>query len=101
MSSLKEAGYAGRIDERKLCMKAAILHQFGDAPRYEDFPAPIPGEGEILVQVKAIALENIDKAVVKGSHYASHQQMPQLPAIVGVSGIGTLDDGRLVGFGGV
>jgi hypothetical protein len=24
-------------------MKAAVLHHFGDIPRYEDFPEPTPG----------------------------------------------------------
>ncbi len=41
-------------------MKAAVLHHFGDIPRYEDLPDPEPqSEEEILVQVKAVALENI------------------------------------------
>ena len=36
-------------------MKAAVLHKFGKAPRYEDFPDPTP-EDEIVIQVKAVAL---------------------------------------------
>ncbi|HUI87985.1 MAG TPA: zinc-binding alcohol dehydrogenase family protein [Anaerolineales bacterium] len=82
-------------------MKAAVLHDFGEQPRYEDFPDPRAGEGEVLVQVKAVALENVDKAMAKGLHYASRQFLPQLPAIIGHSGIGVLADGQLVGFGGV
>lgn len=82
-------------------MKAAVLHQFGETPRYEDFPDPTPGEGEILVQVKAVALENIDRAMAKGTHYGRPQLMPQLPAIISFDGIGTLDDGKLIGFGGM
>src|SRR5262245_31917919 len=82
-------------------MKAAVLHQFGAAPRYEDFPTPTTEQDEILVQVKAIPLENIDKAMANGSHYASRHFLPHLPAVVGLDGIGMLDDGRLVGFGGM
>jgi NADPH2:quinone reductase len=82
-------------------MKAAVLHHFGEAPRYEDFPDPAPERDEVHVQVKAIALENVDKAMAKGSHYASRQFIPNLPAIVGFDGIGMLDDGQLVGFGGM
>jgi len=82
-------------------MKAAVLHTFGEAPRYEDFPDPTPEKDEILVQVKAVALENIDKALAKGTHYASHHFLPKLPAIVGSDGIAMRDDGQLVGFGGV
>ncbi len=82
-------------------MKAAVLHQFGDVPRYEDFPDPIPGADEILIHPKAVALENVDKAMARDSHFASSQFLTQLPAIVGFDGIGALEDGRLVGFGGI
>ena len=82
-------------------MKAAVLHRFGETPRYEDFPDPTPGAEEILLQVKAVALENIDKAVARGTHYASRQFLPELPAIVGTDGIGMWEDGQLVGFGGM
>jgi NADPH:quinone reductase-like Zn-dependent oxidoreductase len=82
-------------------MKAAVLHQFGEAPKYEDFPDPTPGEGQILIHVKAVALENVDKMMAEGSHFASQQFLSTLPAIVGFDGIGMLEDGRLVGFGGV
>ena len=82
-------------------MRAAVLHAFGEAPRYEEFPDPTPTPDEILVQVKAVALENIDKAMAKGTHYASRQFLPTLPAIVGSDGIAMRDDGQLIGFGGL
>lgn len=82
-------------------MKAAVLHQFGDIPRYEDFPDPIPNENEVVIEVKAVAFENVDKAMAAGTHFASRQFLSMLPAIVGFDGIGALPDGRLVGFGGV
>jgi NADPH:quinone reductase-like Zn-dependent oxidoreductase len=82
-------------------MKAAVLHQFGAPPRYEDFPDPTPGADELLLHVKAVSLENADRAMATGQHYASRQMMPQLPAIAGFDGIGALEDGRLVGFGGL
>lgn len=82
-------------------MKAAVLHRFGKAPRYEDFPDPTPEAGETLIQVKAVALENIDRALARGSHFATKQFLPHLPAIVGLDGIGALEDGRLIGFGGM
>ena len=82
-------------------MKAAVLHNFGETPRFEDFPEPPIEQGQLLVHVKAVALENIDKALANGTHFAAQQLIPQLPAIVGVDGIGMLEDGRLVGFGGM
>jgi len=82
-------------------MKAAVLHKFGETPLFEDFPDPTSGEGQILVNVKAVALENVDKMMAEGTHFASQQFLSTLPAIVGFDGIGMLEDGRLVGFGGV
>jgi NADPH:quinone reductase-like Zn-dependent oxidoreductase len=82
-------------------MKAAVLHKFGELPRFENFPDPTPGENELLVHVKAVALENVDKAMAAGSHFASRQFLSALPAIVGFDGIGTLEDGKLIGFGGL
>ena len=82
-------------------MKAAVLHQFGSIPRYEDFPDPVAGADELLVHVKAVAFENVDKAMAEGRHYATQKFFPSLPAVVGFDGIGLLEDGRLVGFGGM
>ena len=28
-------------------MRAAVLHALGKAPRFEEFPEPTPGEGEV------------------------------------------------------
>lgn len=82
-------------------MKAAVLHTFGQPPRYEDFPDPASQGDEVLVQIKAVALENIDRALVQGTHFATRQFLPQLPAIVGSDGIGLVDGNQLVGFGGL
>jgi len=70
-------------------MKAAVLHAFGEAPRFEDFPDPTPEQGEVIVQVQASALNNISKARAGGSHYDSYRQ---LPAVCGVDGVGLLED---------
>jgi NADPH2:quinone reductase len=80
-------------------MKAAVLHKFGKAPRYEEFADPTPGQDEIVIQVKAVALENIDRAMVKGTHFSTRQFLPKLPAIPGSDGVGQTEDGRLIGFG--
>lgn len=80
-------------------MKAAVLHEIGSVPRYEDFPDPVAGEGEVIIEVKAVAVENVDKAIAAGTHYASGQFVTELPAIPAFDGVGTLPDGTLVGFG--
>ena len=80
-------------------MKAAVLHEIGGIPRYEDFPDPVPGDGEVLIDVRAVAVENVDKAVAAGTHYAGKNYLGQLPMIPAFDGIGALPDGTLVGFG--
>ena len=78
-------------------VKAAVLHALGEAPRYEDFPEPQPGEREVLVRVRAASLKNVDKAMASGAHYDSHRE---LPAVCGIDGVAVLDDGTRVFCGG-
>jgi len=80
-------------------MKAAVLHEIGGIPRYEDFPDPVAGDDEVVIDVKAVAVENVDKRIAAGTHYASAQFLAHLPAIPAFDGIGALPDGTLVGFG--
>ncbi|HEY7094016.1 MAG TPA: zinc-binding alcohol dehydrogenase family protein, partial [Ktedonobacterales bacterium] len=82
-------------------MKAAVLHRFGKSPRYEDFADPTPTQDEIVVHVKAVALENIEREMAKGTHFSTRQFLPQLPAIPGSDGIGQTEEGKLIGFGGM
>lgn len=78
-------------------MKAAVLHVLGDPPRFEDFPDPEPGPGEVRVYVRAASLKNVEKAMANGSHYDSHRQLPAIP---GVDGIAVLEDGTRALCGG-
>jgi NADPH:quinone reductase-like Zn-dependent oxidoreductase len=80
-------------------MKAAVLHEVGGVPRYEDFPDPVAGDDEVIIEVKAVAVENVDKRIAAGTHYASREYLARLPAIPAFDGIGALPDGTLVGFG--
>src|SRR5882762_4226405 len=78
-------------------MKAAVLHELGQPPRFEDFADPTAGKDEALIRVLAAPLKMVDRQLASGSHYASTHQ---LPVICGVDGIGTLEDGTRVFFGG-
>jgi NADPH:quinone reductase-like Zn-dependent oxidoreductase len=79
-------------------MKAAVLYQLGQPPRCADFDEPVPVNGEqLLVNIKAAAIKNLDKGRASGVHYASYKQ---LPVVVGVDGVGTLQNGtRVYAFG--
>ncbi len=78
-------------------MDAAVLHTLGAPPRFGDFPEPVAGDGEVIVNVRAASLKPVDKQLASGSHYASPRQ---LPAICGMDGVGHIDDGQRVFFGG-
>src|SRR6187200_1420449 len=78
-------------------MKAAVLQALGTSPHYMDFPEPTPRDHEVIVQVRASSLKNIDKMMASGGHYDSHQE---LPVVCGVDGVGTLEDGTRVYCGG-
>lgn len=49
-------------------MKAAVMHEFGgpEVLRYEDLPDPKPRKDQVLVRVKACALNHLDLWVRKG-----------------------------------
>lgn len=79
-------------------MKAATIKNFDEIPQYRDFQDP--ENSDTLIHVKAAALENFDKSVVSGEHFASQSIFPEFPAVVGHSGVGTLKDGTLVSFRG-
>ena len=76
-------------------MKAAIVVEAGKAPIYRDFKEPLPASGEVLVTVSAAALSNVVKSRASGTHYSSSGQVP---FVVGIDGVGRLDDGRRVYF---
>jgi NADPH:quinone reductase-like Zn-dependent oxidoreductase len=78
-------------------MYAAVLHTLGKPPRYQQFPEPVPGSDEAIVEVRAAALKPVDKQMASGSHYASPAQ---LPVVCGIDGVGCLPDGSRVFFAG-
>ena len=73
-------------------MKAVRIHEDGgpDVLRYEDAPDPAPQEGEVLVHLRAAALNHLDLWVRQG--------LPSVPKprILGADGAGTLDNGERV-----
>lgn len=78
-------------------MNAAVVHELGKPPRCQQFPEPVAGENEVIVNVHAASLKQVDKQLASGSHYASPREVP---FICGTDGVGHLEDGQRVMFGG-
>jgi NADPH:quinone reductase-like Zn-dependent oxidoreductase len=76
-------------------MKAAAVREVGKAPVYSEFVEPIPHEGEVCIHVMASAITNFTKVRATGKHFsfATHP-----PFVVGIDGVGRLEDGRRVYF---
>ncbi|GCE50917.1 NADPH:quinone reductase-like Zn-dependent oxidoreductase [Thermosporothrix hazakensis] len=77
-------------------MKAAVIHAFGETPRFEEFPEPTLTEGDVLVHVRAAGIHPIVRALANGTHYGSTDILPLIP---GIDGVGQLEDGTRVYFG--
>lgn len=76
-------------------MKAAVVLGAGQTPVYGDFTEPQPSIGESRVTVTAAAVSHVVKSRASGAHYSSSGQFP---FVVGIDGVGRLDDGRRVYF---
>lgn len=78
-------------------MHAVLIHETGgpDVLRYEEAERPVPGEGEVLIEVRAASVNPIDWKIRRGLRET------QLPAVLGndVSGVVELSrmDGLAVG----
>lgn len=53
-------------------MKAVVLHEYGspDKLKYEDFPDPVAGPGEVLVRVSSTSINPIDSKQRSGAYKA-------------------------------
>jgi len=78
-------------------MQAAVVRAFDVPPSYATFTDPVPAEGEKLVTITAAGLHQIVKSLANGTHYGSTGELPFIP---GVDGVGRLEDGTRVYFGG-
>jgi NADPH2:quinone reductase len=67
-------------------MKAAVYRQNGgpEVMSYEDVPDPVPGQGEVLVKIEAIAIEGGDTLMRAGA------PLPQVPHCVGYCAAGEI-----------
>ena len=74
-------------------MKAAVVTDFSQPPRYEDFPDPVAtGEDEVVVEVLAAGLHPRVRSQAGGFHYTSTGELPLIP---GIDAVVRDPDGRL------
>jgi NADPH:quinone reductase-like Zn-dependent oxidoreductase len=71
-------------------MKAVVVHQYGgpEVLKFEDFPDPVAGPGEVLMRVTATSVNPIDykpRAGLMKDFYPIH-----FPGLVGVDIAGTV-----------
>lgn len=78
-------------------MKAIVVSKAGENPKLvNDFPLPEKqNENEVLLQVKSVAVKNLDKLRASGKHYSLNYDDGKAK-IVGMDGVGTLEDGTRV-----
>jgi NADPH2:quinone reductase len=69
-------------------MRAAVVREFGPIASHAvgDLPEPVPRAGEVLVTIKAVAVNFVDSLVVTGKY----QFLPQLPFTPGKLPVGEI-----------
>jgi NADPH:quinone reductase-like Zn-dependent oxidoreductase len=75
-------------------VRAALIRTPGRPPEVADRERPVPGGGEVLVEVTAAPITPLDVLCATGTSYFG---VPATPYVPGVQGVGTLD-GRPVWF---
>jgi len=77
-------------------MYAAVVHEWGKLPHYEEIAAPVPADAnEEIIDVVAAGLHPRVRSQASGSHYTSTDELPMIP---GIDGVGRRADGSLVYF---
>jgi NADPH:quinone reductase-like Zn-dependent oxidoreductase len=76
-------------------MRAAIIREYGTVPEVGEFDEPTAGDGEVVVEVLAGALNPVDILMASGNF---HQPVPDPPYVPGREGVGRTEDGTRAYF---
>lgn len=77
-------------------MKAAVVTEFGQPPRFAEVPEPVAtSRDQAVVEVLAAGLSPRVRSQAAGTHYTSRDDLPLIP---GIDGVGRLPGGKLVYF---
>jgi NADPH:quinone reductase-like Zn-dependent oxidoreductase len=71
-------------------VSAAVIETPGEPPRVADRDLPAPGEGELLVAVRAAPITPLDLLCASGTSYFGRPETPYVP---GVQGVGVVERG--------
>jgi propanol-preferring alcohol dehydrogenase len=74
-------------DKATQTMRAVVVHAFDQAPRLEEVPKPIAGDGEIVVKIEASGLCHTDIHAAHGDWPVK----PKLPFTPGHEGVGVVE----------
>ena len=69
-------------------MRAAVLTQHGTPPRIEEIARPRPTRAQVLIRIKASAVNPLDVKILRGE--AAHARHP-LPAVLGIDLAGIVE----------
>src|ERR1700691_1781467 len=71
-------------------MKAVVVHEYGgpEVLKFEDYPDPVPGSGEVLVRVSATSVNPIDYKRREGKTKDFYPI--KFPGLIGVDVAGTV-----------
>ena len=69
--------------------KALVLHEYGKNPVLQDFPKPVPKEGQFLIKVEGTTINPSDRLRIGGTYFP----VP-LPATVGIEGTGRIVEAK-------
>ena len=77
------------VSEKEHAMKAIAIDDFGAPPSLHDLPVPEPGEGEVLVRVRASSVNGFDVSVAGG--YLKGMMQHHFPVVLGKDFAGTVE----------
>jgi NADPH:quinone reductase-like Zn-dependent oxidoreductase len=78
-------------------MRAAVLQELRTTPRCEEFEEPVAGDGQVVVELSAAAVNPVDVRKASGLYVTGP---PPLPSVAGSEGVGRIaGDGRRVYVG--
>ncbi|HUP17569.1 MAG TPA: zinc-binding dehydrogenase [Acidimicrobiia bacterium] len=78
-------------------MKAALVHEVGAVPRLVEVGDPVAGEGEVVVEMTAAAINPADLAIAAGLFHGGHPPLPYAP---GMEAVGLVGGRAVFAYGG-